>query len=68
MITIYSESKEARNNAMPSQLKKDSCASSAISDSLEGMRDLIKKNLNIVKKIDWGDREKCQVTGTNEEK
>lgn len=50
MITIYSEKKEIRNNAMPSQSER---ATSVISGTLAGMRELVKENLNTVKNIDW---------------
>lgn len=53
MITIYSEKKEARNNALPSQLKSGVATEPIISGSLMGMRELIKKNLAGVKKINW---------------
>lgn len=53
MIIIYSEKKEARNNAMPSHSKYSGATESVISDSLMGMRELLKKNLASVKNINW---------------
>ena len=53
MITIYSEKKEARNNAMPSHSNSSVTTESVISASLMGMRELVKKNLSSVKKINW---------------
>lgn len=57
MITIFSEKKEVRNNAMPSQMKDDIGKESIISQSLTGMRELVKKNLDGVKNIDWKTKE-----------
>ena len=53
MITIYSEKKEARNNAMPSHSNNSVATESVISGSLKGMSELVKKNLDSVKKINW---------------
>ena len=53
MITIYSEKKEARNNAMPSQLKSGLATDPVILGSLMGMRELVKKNLAGIKIINW---------------
>ena len=52
MITIYSEKKEVRNNAMPSQMKGGVGVESVIPVSLLKMRELVKKNLDAVK-IEW---------------
>lgn len=57
MITIFSEKKEVRNNAMPSQMKDEIGKESIISQSLTGMRELVKKNLDGVKNIDWKTKE-----------
>lgn len=57
MITIFSEKKEVRNNAMPSLMKDDIGKESIISQSLTGMRELVKKNLDGVKNIDWKTKE-----------
>lgn len=53
MITIYSEKKEVRNNALPPQKRGGKGTKTVISGSLEEMRKLVKKNLNVVKRIDW---------------
>lgn len=53
MITIYSEKKEARNNAMPSHSNNSVATESVISGSLMSMRELVKKNLASVKNINW---------------
>ena len=53
MITIYSEKKEARNNAMPSHSNNRVATESVIPGSLKGMSELVKKNLENVKKINW---------------
>lgn len=53
MITIYSEKKEARNNAMPSHSNNSVATESVISGSLMSMRELVKKNLDSVKNINW---------------
>lgn len=53
MITIYSEKKEARNNAMPSHSDGSVATESVISSSLMDMRELVKKNLDSVKTINW---------------
>ena len=53
MITIYSEKKETRNNAMPSHSNKSVATESVISGSLMSMRELVKKNLASVKNINW---------------
>ena len=53
MITIYSEKKEARNNAMPSHSNNSVATESVISGSLISMRELVKKNLASVKNINW---------------
>ena len=53
MITIYSEKKEARNNAMPSHSNNSEATESVIPGSLKGMSELVKKNLESVKKINW---------------
>lgn len=53
MITIYSEKKEARNNAMPSHLNNSVATESVIPGSLMSMRELVKKNLESVKEINW---------------
>lgn len=50
MITIYSEKKEVRNNAMPSQMKGS--VESVMPVSLVKMRELVKKNLDAVK-VEW---------------
>lgn len=50
MITIYSEKKETRNNAMPSHSNNSVATESVISGSLMSMRELVKKNLASVKK------------------
>ena len=53
MITIYSEKKETRNNAMPSPSNNSVATESVISGSLMSMRELVKKNLASVKNINW---------------
>ena len=53
MITIYSEKKETRNNAMTSHSNNSVATESVISDSLMSMRELVKKNLASVKNINW---------------
>ncbi len=53
MITIYSEKEEARNNAMPSHSNNSVATESVIPGSLKGMSELVKKNLESVKKINW---------------
>jgi hypothetical protein len=53
MITIYSEKKEARNNAMPSHSNNSVATESVIPGSLKGMSELVKKNLESVKEINW---------------
>ena len=53
MITIYSEKKEARNNAMPSHSNNSVATESVIPGSLMSMRELVKKNLASVKNINW---------------
>lgn len=53
MITIYSEKKETRNNAMPSNSNNSVATESVISGSLMSMRELVKKNLASVKNINW---------------
>lgn len=53
MITIYSEKEEARNNAMPSHSNNSVVTESVIPGSLKGMSELVKKNLESVKKINW---------------
>jgi hypothetical protein len=49
MITIYSEKKEVRNNAMPSHSNNSVATESVIPGSLKGMSELVKKNLESVK-------------------
>ena len=53
MITIYSEKKETRNNAMPSHSNNSVATEPVISGSLMSMRELVKKNLASVKNINW---------------
>lgn len=53
MITIYSEKKEVRNNALPPQKRGGKETKTMITGSLEEMRKLVKKSLDVVKKIDW---------------
>lgn len=53
MITIYSEKKKTRNNAMPSHSNNSVATESVISGSLMSMRELVKKNLASVKNINW---------------
>lgn len=53
MITIYSEKKEARNNAMPPHSNNSVATESVISGSLMSMRELVQKNLASVKNINW---------------